>query len=177
MLPSRKPLLRCVVFVAGAVFSPAVIGGAQSPEKETPAPRQEPPSLTANQKLLKFLEQPVQCRTFEAPLGQSLKDFIGKLCDTAEKKGIDLPILIDFEAFKNDNPDVYKEPGDLYDIKVTIPLVPRELPLGVILQIALSKIPTNNATYYVHQGFVDVTTISRAAPAALMQKGVSAVFV
>jgi hypothetical protein len=177
MLPSRRSLLRNVACVAGAVLCIGVISGAQSADKESPAVRREPLPLTANQKLLKFLEQPFETKIFEAPAGHSLKEFIGQLYDAASKRGIDAPVLIDFEAFKNDNPDVYKEPGDLYDIRVTIPQVPRELPLGVILQIAISKIPTNNAAFYVHQGYVDVTTVTRAAPAALMQAGVSAVFV
>jgi hypothetical protein len=177
MLPSRRPLLRSVACMAGAALCIGVITGAQLADKEPPAVRREPPPLTANQKILKFLAQSFETKTFDAPAGQTLKDFIAAAYDAATKKGMDVPILIDFEAFKNENPDVYKDPPDLNDIKVTIPQLPRELPLGVILQIALSKIPTNNATFYVHQGFVDVTTVNKAAPGALMQAGVSAVFV
>jgi hypothetical protein len=177
MLPSRRPLLRYVPSVAGALLCFAVVGGAQVAEKEPAALRKDPPPLTANQKVLRLLEQPLETKGFEAPAGMSLKDFIGSVEEVLSKRGFNAPILIDFNAFKEEDPDTYKEQSDLYDVNVRIPVVPKERALGDVVRIAVSQIPTNNATFIVRNGIIEVTTLAKAAPSALMQAGVNAVFV
>jgi hypothetical protein len=110
------------------------------------------------QRIWKLLDIPMDTKTFDAPAGMSLKDFIGLIYDKFSQQNIEVPILVDFEAFKDANPDVYKEPGDLYDIKVAIPQIPKKLALGTILRIALGKIPTNNATFLIRRNYIEITT-------------------
>lgn len=174
---NRRPLLRCVVWVTGALICMGMIGGAEvAVQKTAPAQKGNPEPLTENQKILKLLDKTLDTKLFESIAGLSLKDFINQVYYKFEKQGLDLPILIDFEAFKQENPEVYKEPGDLYDIKVTIPQVPKRLTLRRILELGLGNIPTNNATWIVRKGTLEITTQTRAAPCFLISLPVAAVF-
>jgi hypothetical protein len=164
--------------VLGAVLCVGALGGAEvTDQKAAPAQKRVPEPLTANQKLLKLLDDVLETKSYEAPAGMSLKDFINLLRDIyAKHKGIELPILVDFDAFKEENPDVYKEPADLYDIKVTISQEPRHLTLRRILEQAVAKIPTNNATFIVRKNAIEITTVERTTPSIMFNTPVSAVF-
>jgi hypothetical protein len=111
-------------------------------------------------RIYKMLDQPIETKDFQAP-NMTLKEFLGLLDDKLTSKGMEVPILIDFEAFKEATPDAYKEESDLYDVKVKIPAVPKRLALAVVLRIALSKLPTNDATYLIRRNFIEVTTVTR----------------
>jgi hypothetical protein len=177
MIANHPTLLRCISCLVAGVLCIGVLSQAQVVDKDQTPARKEPSPLTANQKVLKLLEQPFETKIFESPAGMTLKDFIGKVSDATSRTGIGASILVDFDAFKEENPDVFKDPPDLYDIKITIPQVPKELPLGEILRIALARIPTNNAEFVVRNGIVEVTTVERADPSSLMKVLVRAVFV
>jgi hypothetical protein len=178
MLRNRRPLLRWVAWVTAAVLCIGVLGGAEvAVQKTAPAQKRISEPLTENQRILKLLDQVMETRTFEAPAGMPLKDFVGLLYEKFDKEGIELPILVDFQAFKDESPDVYNEPGDLYDVvKISVPRLPKRLSLRRILEIALSKIPTNNATFIVRKDAIEITTAERAAPYFLINSPVAAVF-
>jgi len=178
MMRSRIPLFRSAICVTGALLGVAVISGAQDTEKNMPPVAKEVARpMASKQTLLKLLAEPIETKSFDAAGPMMFKEFLGLVQHRMEMKGMELPILVDFEAFKEETPDAFKEEADLYDeVKVKIPLQPRRLALGTLLRIAISKIPTNNAALVVRKGMVEVTTVSRAAPCALMETGVNAVF-
>src|ERR1700758_2357150 len=47
------------------------------------------------QRIWKLLDLPMDTKTFEAPAGMSLKDFIGLIYDKFSKERIEVPIIID----------------------------------------------------------------------------------
>jgi hypothetical protein len=176
---NRRPLLRCVAWGTVILVCVGMIGGAEvAVQKPAAAEKRIPEQLTKNQRLLKLLDYAMETKTFEGGgVARSLRDFLNLLHDKLDKEGIELPILVDFESFKDSNPDVYKEPHDLLDeTKLTIPQPPKRLTLRRILEIALSKVPTNNATFIVRKDAVEITTAARAAPYFLINSPVAAVF-
>jgi hypothetical protein len=88
----------------------------------------------------------------------------------------EVPILVDFEAFKEDTPDAYKEESDLYDVRVKMPALPKRLPAATILRMALGHLPTRNATFIVRRGAIEITTLTQAAPQNLARQKVAAMF-
>jgi len=172
MLGNRKPLFRSALLVTAALLGVGVIGSAQNTDKKMPPVGFARP-LTSN--LLKTLREPIEMESFKAQ-NMKLREFIALLYELMQRKGIEIPIMIDYEAFKQEAPDTYKEESDLTDVSVKFPQIPKKLALDTIIRIAISRLPTNNGTFLVRKGIIEITTVTRAAPAALMQTGVNAVF-
>jgi hypothetical protein len=81
--------------------------------------------------------------------------------------GKELVFVVDREAFKEENPDA----PDVHDTEVKFPAYPGRMRLGDAIRFALSRVPTNNATFLVRRGAIEITTIERAAlPVLLSQK-------
>jgi hypothetical protein len=95
----------------------------------------------------------------------------GQLKDRAGKEVL---LLIDIHAFKAENPEITTEA--VLDQDVEFPAFPQKMAIGTALRIALSKIPTNNATYLIRPGVVEITTIEAARPEGLLLKKVAASF-
>jgi hypothetical protein len=106
----------------------------------------------------------------------SLKEFLGFLEDSLQKRGLEIPILVDFRAFKEEAPDAFAEESDLYDLRVKVPGAPSQLTLGAALRVVLAQIPTDNATFVVRRGVIHVTTVTHAAPRNLVAEKVDVVF-
>jgi tetratricopeptide (TPR) repeat protein len=118
----------------------------------------DPKARIAAQRVEKLLEETIDMKDFQAPM--TLKEALGLIQDklNAKYKEDDiLPILIDAEAFKEENPDA----PDVYDTQVKFPPFPRKMSVAIALRIALSKVPTNNATYLIRRNMIEVTTIER----------------
>jgi type II secretory pathway component GspD/PulD (secretin) len=88
------------------------------------------------------------------------------------KTGKELPILIDVEMFKTENPDA----PDLYETKIRFPPFPRRMTVAAALRVILDQIETKNATYVVLPGRVLVTTDVAASPLVKLGEKVRGVF-
>src|SRR5262249_41386313 len=118
----------------------------------------DPKMRMAAQRIQKLLEESIDMKDFQAPM--SLKEALGLIQDklNARYKEEDvLPILIDAEAFKDDN----QEAPDVYETPVKFPPFPRKMSIATALRIALSKVATGNATYMIRGNFIEVTTVER----------------
>jgi tetratricopeptide (TPR) repeat protein len=118
----------------------------------------DPQARMAAQRIHKLLEETIDMKDFQAPmtLGEALSLIQDKV-NAKHKEEDALPILIDAEAFKEENPDA----PDVYDTQVKFPKFPRKMSIATALRIALSKVPTNNATYLIRRNMIEVTTIER----------------
>jgi hypothetical protein len=146
--------------------------GAQAPAEKTHtgAVAKGEQAVPITRDLLRWLEEPVEVKDYQ--VGMVLKEVLQKFTQTFAAKGKDLPLLVDVEAFKEANPDA----PDVYDTQVKFPPLPRRMTFEKALRFALSKIPTNNATFLVRRGCIEVTTLERGAPARLLEERVTANF-
>jgi hypothetical protein len=89
----------------------------------------------------------------QMPLKKVLRLLQDKLWAKYKNEG-ELPIVVDVAAFKVENPDA----PDIYDSLVTLAPQPGKISVGAALSLALSKLPTDNATYLVRHDGIEVTT-------------------
>jgi len=152
-------LLGAVAMFAWASFSMAQ-EGQKGKQAATPSFRQ----LTA------LLQEPIDLSAFMNQL--TLREFLLMLQDRFGDQGKQLPIIVDINAFRTDNPDA----EDTYDTPVQFEKFPRQLPIRTALRLALSKVKTNDATYLIRQGHIEITTGNAAHPERLLREPVTARF-
>jgi hypothetical protein len=181
MVHKRRSLLLSAVCVVSALLGLVVIGDAQNAgKKSTPAAKETAKRPLSRQAIIHLLNKPIDTASFKAPQ-LKFRDFLGLLDDILSKEGIELPMLVDFRAFKEDDPNAYPNgEEDLYRLEISIPQHVRRLPMATLLRIALSRFPNNyvnnNATWIVRNGMIEFTTTSNASPAALMDASFEAAF-
>ncbi len=105
----------------------------------------------------KMLLEMIPTKNFEGVT--TIKDAIEMLSDSVARKnnGQELPILIDSNAFKEENADA----PDLYEAPLKFPKYPKVMSAATALRIILSFAPTNNATYLIRRSYIEVTTLDR----------------
>jgi hypothetical protein len=121
------------------------------------------------------LDTVIDAKELQSP-NQTLKVFLERLEAALKRKGKGVPIRIEFDAFKEENPDAYKEPPDLYDVRVPFPADPARVTVREALQRAFEKVPTSNAVFALRPGTLVVTTVARAWTPARFQQRVYAAF-
>ena len=102
----------------------------------------------------KILAEPIDTKDFTTEM--TLNDFLGML--TLRIKGKyqkDLNFLIYEGAFKEEKADA----PDVGETMVKFKPYPNVMSVATALRYALSKIPTNNATYLIRRNYVEITTI------------------
>ncbi|MCI0378906.1 MAG: hypothetical protein L0215_14965 [Gemmataceae bacterium] len=119
---------------------------------------------------IQLLQEKIDMKDLQQPT--TLKEFLVNLMGQFEEKKKELVVLVDQNAFKEENPDV----PDIYDSQIKFPAHLKTLPAATALRIALSQIPTNNATYLARQGYIDITTIQRSQPGRLLQETIATTF-
>jgi len=155
-----------VLLSVAGLFVLSQRGPAQAPVKDAGTDNQAERAPTLHD----ILEQRIDTRTFQSP-SQTLKEFFGILYLLFDKKGMKLPILVDAAAFKAEDPDDF-----ILDNKVKFPAFPPEMTVATALGIALSQIPSNNATYVVMADHILVTTYAKTAVEAKLKEKVRGVF-
>jgi hypothetical protein len=75
-------------------------------------------------------------------------------------------------AFREENPDA----PDIYDTKVRFPAEVKQLTGGELLQIILSPVATNNASFLIKRNYIEITTVAKSSPAALLAMRIMARF-
>jgi hypothetical protein len=93
-------------------------------------------------------------------LGEGLQFLEHKLSDGGK---VNLEIVLREHLFKKENPDS----PDIAETKIKFPPFPKRMSAATALRILLSKVPTNNATYRLRAGQIQVTTIDDAATVQL----------
>jgi hypothetical protein len=107
--------------------------------------------------LMSRLGEPIETKDFQVPGGMSLKDALGLFVEKLAAKGMELPILVDSAAFREESIEVYETP-------IRFPPFPRRLALATALRLALDQVPEKNATYLVRPTHILITTLQRATP-------------
>jgi hypothetical protein len=148
---------------AGVAAAQPNTNSGSSPGKDPARPREIIPALRTRVDLAPLPQKPVL---------KDVLDFISeRLTDRIGKK---VQVVLDIRAFKAENPEVTSE--QMHGEEVTFPDERRPLELGEILRLTLKQIPTNDATFLIRLGQVEVTTIYQANPAGLLSRKVAVAF-
>lgn len=114
--------------------------------------------------LLASLAEPIETKDLATPM--TLKDMLGLLYEKMAGSGIELPIVVDSNAFREEAADA----PDPLEAQVNLPTVPRTMSLEKALRHAVNQLPTNNGAIVVREGYVEVTTQGAANPERLLKK-------
>ena len=106
--------------------------------------------------LARMLEEVIDMKDFQNPM--TLKEALGLFYEKFAAKGKELAILVDQQAFKDENP----EAGDIYESPVKFPPYPKQMAMATALKLALSQVQTGNATYLIRRSFIEITTNDKA---------------
>ncbi len=134
-----------------------LLGGVLAGERAT-AQARDGDREKAKPTIADILEEQIEMKDFQLPM--TLKEALGLFYEKMATRGLELPILVDTEAFKDGNADA----PDIYDTQVKFPPFPRRMSLATALRMAVSRIPTGNATYLIRGEHVEITTEAFAAP-------------
>ena len=119
--------------------------------------REAPPltRLEENAILARILEETIETKGLQEKV--KLKTALEYFSD---KFGGRIPILIDRSAFAAiagpNDPDPYEE-------EVSLPPVPAKMPMSLALRIVLAQVSHGEATFFVRQGFIEITTVKAGA--------------
>jgi hypothetical protein len=120
-----------------------------------------------------LLDETVEMKDFLAPdPGIRFKDFLELLYEKFAARGKELAILVDIEAFKEDNPD--NDADKIYNEPIKFQPFPKKMKASGVLRLALDRLP--KAAYVIRNGVIVVTTAKRASSAELLKTGVVANF-
>jgi hypothetical protein len=161
---------RCVVAPVAFLATVALLKGPLAAQPEA-KPAEKPP--LKSREMMALLQETIDMTDLQAPmtLKEALAHFQDKLSKKYKQQDV-LPMLVDAAAFKAEEPDA----PDIYLTEVKFPPFPMRMPVGMALRVALSKVPTGNATYLLRQGVVEITTMKEASPKQLLRQRVVASF-
>jgi hypothetical protein len=134
------------VITAAGILGP---GSAKAPAANIPPP------LRLDD-ILSLFQGTIDTHEFQS--GMKLDQALARLSALCKAQGQELVFVVDREAFKDENPDA----PDIFETQVKLPAYPGRVRLGDALRHALSCVPTNNATFLVRRGAIEVTTTERA---------------
>jgi len=144
-----------VVFLAGATSVSASDPNPRGTGKGT--------SKTEADTLSVLLQETVEMKDFQEPL--SFKQFLGRLHEKLAPKGKELPISVDVNAFKEENP----EGPSVWDMQIQFSPFPRKQKLAVVLRRALQQLAPHSATFVLREGVIEITTFDRSRPQSLVR--------
>ena len=124
------------------------------------AAQAQPPALKKTkqtvQEITANLKTPVETKDFMKKM--TVKEALNLLHEKLAEKKKPVVILINQKAFKADAP----EAPDYYDLAVKLKLPAKAQPAAKLLVAITGQFPTQNVTYVVRAGYVDITTITEA---------------
>jgi hypothetical protein len=145
--PSKKASARDEAAIEFIVSQEGDVAAAAAPEKRPLVAK-----TSGSAELLRRMREPIATKDLQQQM--TLKEALGIFYRAFQDKGVEVPILVDQQSFKVANPDA----PDLYETVVLFPPWPKQLSLAQALRIMLAQIPTGNATYWVRDGFIEITT-------------------
>jgi RNA polymerase sigma factor (sigma-70 family) len=123
-----------------------------------------PHELATFNSLLGLMREPLDMALFnEQPM--TLKEFLGLLYDVYQKKGKELSILIDVQAFRDESVD-----ADPFECVIKFPSFPRVLETATALREAINQIPASQAEILARDGYFLITTKTRASLPYLLRQ-------
>jgi hypothetical protein len=174
MMHKRRSLLLSTVCVVSALLGVAVIGDAQNAGKKVPPVGKEAVKRAlARQAIVRLLQEPFETQSFNEPQ-LKIRDFVALTNHLINQRFGDLPIFLDYQAFKEMKDELTED--EFYSTEIRIPQEAKRLPLGTILRIAVSRLPPNGGTWIVRNGMIQITTLDKASPVALMRTEFDVVF-
>jgi hypothetical protein len=181
---------RTLIVLAGLSFGLILPSGsstlAQQPPDQPPAKKVVLPpfeSFSKNAAAILALDVELEMKSFGLPM--KLSEAVVTIVEQLEKKnGFNLRIVFDSAAFKFEaakNAKLNKDgkedlPAPIEETTIRMPTHIRELPVALILRLALSQVPQQNATYLIQKGTVIITTKERATFQNLLREKVVANF-
>jgi RNA polymerase sigma factor (sigma-70 family) len=153
-------------------------GAYQKAKSTTPLQKEKQDKIDNNippakDTLIKSLETRIQTKVFQDAGQMSLKEALEVLVDLARSQyHKELPILVDNEPFKAENPDA----PDFYETKVQFPPFPHEMTIAEALKFILGRVDTKNATFALLPDRILITTYRMTSPAQKLNEKVRGVF-
>jgi hypothetical protein len=86
----------------------------------------------------------VDMKPFQSPM--TIRDALAALYEQMAKKGIDCPMLIDADAYRNKRPGI-----DVYSVPVKFSGLPRYIPLSRFFQEVCGQIPRGGGNCVIHR--------------------------
>jgi len=129
----------------------AIIAARKDKYSVTTLPNDEQGIKDAN-KIYKMLQTPIETKGLQDKV--KLKTALELFSDMFQGN---LPILVDKEAFL----DGAAEAPDVYEEEVSLPPVPKRMPMGTALRLILAQVGKGKATYLIRRSFIEVTTTDR----------------
>jgi RNA polymerase sigma factor (sigma-70 family) len=137
-----------------------------------PEPTAVPNSTTiamekaASREMIANLREQIDMKDFQNPM--TLQEVAGMVYDKFAFKGKELPILINWSAFKEEN----EKAEDVNQARIKFPPFPRVMSTATVLEIAISQIPDGKAALLIRQSYVEITTQKRASLPYLLKERV-----
>jgi RNA polymerase sigma factor (sigma-70 family) len=150
---------------------------AKEPEREkseSKAPVDDPITedriKVTSRELIAHLQEVIDSKDFQNPM--TLKEALGLIYEKMATRGKELPILIDVNAFNEENP----KGNDVYDTQVLFPPFPKTLTVATMLKTCIARITSAKAELVLRATHIEITTEKQAALPNLLQTKVLARF-
>ena len=132
------------------------------------------PKLTAAPRVSQLwndLAQPMSAEPFAEPMTlREALELMGK--QYRERHDRDFPVVVNQQAFKEEN----AEAGDIYESPVRLQGNPKIRTAAQILRELLKQVQTGNATFFLKQGAIEITTRDSIWPERLLNQTVDLKF-
>jgi hypothetical protein len=144
---------------------PALLAALIAALKEAP----DPPIAEDNVILVRMLQQPFDTRGLQEKV--KLKTALEILSDVWFGQ---LPILVHQSAFNAAGQSL--DAPDIYEAEVSLPPVPRTMPMETALNIILAQVSHDDiqATFRIRQGYVEIVPVNYIAAKRLVRERISA---
>jgi len=129
----------------------------------------DPPIETDNLVILRMLQQPIETRGLQEKV--KLKLAVELFSDMWH--GL-LPILVNRDAFLAEAKTA--DPVDVYEEEVSLPPYPKRMAMETALNYILAQVNRDDiqATYRIHQGYIEIVPVNYLAAKRLVRERVSA---
>jgi hypothetical protein len=165
---SKRVGLALVALAVGFLTGlPAGIAAPNDTKEKKPAPKKKAKKPSKATDLARKLREPVTLEHGLAPK-TPLKDALEFL-----SQHHDITILVDTAAFKEEKSEEWD--GVVETAPVQLAKM-KDVALGTVLRMVVAQLPPKGTGYLVRNGFIEITTARRAAPACLLRQKVAAAF-
>jgi hypothetical protein len=121
-------------------------------------------------KMITALNESVDMKDFRQET--TLKELLLSLHKHLEARGIEFNVIVQADLFREENPDA----PDIFETRVRFPDIPKKMTVANMLNGALSKVATGNATFVVLPDRIEITTFEDASVERRLQKRLTASF-
>lgn len=132
-----------------------------------PLSAQPGPAVIEAEQVLERLNQPLDLsEPAFANNAMSLREFIDAFSQKTK-----IRVLVDTAAFKVEHETEYPNGVEIYEARIDLTAQPKTLTAATVLRVVLAQVKTNNATFIVRDGLLEVTTkLQTLTPQAVERK-------